>query len=52
MRRRAAVFGRERPGEFLSEVRGGTQHGNVARLAQSGGNVTMARSLIQRIGQN
>src|SRR3954454_16207484 len=25
---------------------------NIARLAQSGGNVTMARSLIQRIGQN
>ena len=25
---RAAVFGRERPGEFLSEVRGRTQHGN------------------------
>jgi NIPSNAP len=25
---------------------------NVAKLAQSGGNVTMARSLIQRIGQN
>ncbi len=25
---------------------------NVARLAQSGANVTMARSLIQRIGQN
>ena len=28
MRQRAAVFGRERPGEFLSEVRGRTQHGN------------------------
>jgi hypothetical protein len=31
MRRRAAVFGRERPGEFLSEVRGGTQHGKGLR---------------------
>ena len=28
MRQLAAVFGRERPGEFLSEVRGRTQHGN------------------------